>query len=269
VPWDLLKMTVWDTGTVNARSASATFVGRERELDQLVSMLGELDATGARTALIAGEAGIGKTRLIDELRQRARAAGALVGTGVCTPAEGGGLPYGPVVGVLRDLARQLDELTAAAVLGGARRGLGLGAPASAELDAPPPAELAKTHLFESLLEACTGLAERSRIVVVFEDLHWADSASMEVVEFLVRNLSDEPVLLVGTYRTDEDLREHAFGRLIVELARHRSVTQLELGGFDRDTTGALMREMLGGPRIGLCSTRYTPGAAGTRSSSRN
>src|SRR5262249_43314133 len=154
---------------------SATFVGRERELDALVSMLGELDVSGARTALVAGEAGIGKTRLVDELRERARVAGARVAIGVCTPAEGGGLPYGAVVGAMRDIARQLDEPTATSVLGAARRTLGL----DADVERVAPDELVKTHLFEALLDACTRLAERSRLVLVFEDLHWADSASIE------------------------------------------------------------------------------------------
>ncbi len=90
-------------GRADPGAAKSTFAGREVELDLLLARLADLDRTGARTVLVGGEAGIGKTRLVEELRDRARAGGSLVATGVCTPTEGGGLPYGPVVGVLREL----------------------------------------------------------------------------------------------------------------------------------------------------------------------
>ena len=273
------------------RLSSPTFAGREVELDRLWTTFDALDATGARTLLVGGEAGIGKTRLIDEHCARARAAGALVAAGVCTPAEGGGLPYGPVVGVVRDLSRQLDDATAAAVLEPVRRELGLvelsgtattdpattgSAQAPAEPLAPAPApaeplapaqapavvvELVKTRLFEALLTCLTALAERSRLVVVFEDLHWADSGTVEVVEFLARNLGEQPVLLIGTYRSDEpdQARPHPgsgtapgqrpqpspLRRMLAELGRHRAVEHLELTGLDRDATAALMSGILG------------------------
>ncbi len=71
------------------------------------SALAALPERGAATVLVGGDAGMGKSRLIEEFCVRARDRGALVAVGACTPAEGGGLPYGPVVGVLRDVARQL------------------------------------------------------------------------------------------------------------------------------------------------------------------
>ena len=263
---------VWDTDGVNPRSTSATFAGREHELDRLASMLAQLDDTGARTVLIAGEAGIGKSRLADELAEHAHAAGALVGVGVCTPAEGGGLAYGPVVGVLRDLARQTDEHTVGSVLGAARRGLGIGAPESVPVDgdAAPPVELAKTRVFEALLEACTSLAERSRVVLVFEDLHWADSASIEVVEFLARNLAGSPVLLIGTYRSDELLRDHALARLVAELTRVIATSTSSSSRASPATRRVCSCAASSANRlIGRCSTPCTLAAAGTRSSRRS
>ncbi len=108
-----MSAQLWDNSSMSGPVSGATFAGREAELDRLCATLVALDTTGARAVLIGGEAGIGKTRLIEELGDRARAAGTLVATGVCTPAEGGGLPYGPVVGILRDLSCRLDEPTAA------------------------------------------------------------------------------------------------------------------------------------------------------------
>jgi DNA-binding CsgD family transcriptional regulator/tetratricopeptide (TPR) repeat protein len=229
---------VWDDDPVAQRSglgepaSGAMFAGREVELDLLLSLLADLGATGARTVLIGGEAGIGKTRLVEELRNRARAGGSLVATGVCTPTEGGGLPYGPVVGVLRDLGRQLDDATADSILGPARMRL-------------EQAEVNMTNVFEALLGTLVSLGGRSPVVVVFEDLHWADSASVALVDFLARNLGASPVLLVGTQRTDELVDDDRLSRTLTELSRHRAVSRIELSGLDRDSISAVMTSILG------------------------
>jgi len=235
---------LWDHYLMRGPRSETTFAGRDAELDLLCGALGALEATGARTILVGGEAGIGKTRLIEEFRLRARAAGSLVASGVCTPTEGGGLPYGPVVGVVRDLSRQLDEATAAAILARARRRLGLDDDPSG-ISAGLANEMGKTHLFEALLSCFAALAERSPVVIVFEDLHWADSASVEVIDFLARNLDTSPLLLVGTFRRDDLEQDQTQARLLAELGRHRAVSQLELTGLDVDATGILMHGMLG------------------------
>jgi DNA-binding CsgD family transcriptional regulator len=242
-----LNTSLWNTDGVGERPSSPTFAGREVELGELCAALVALDTTGARTVLVGGDAGIGKTRLIDEFRGRAEAAGALIACGVCSPAEGGGLPYGSVVGVFRDLSRRLDEATASSVLLPARHGLGLdgptATPASAETVAPN--ELVKTALFEAILSCFTTLAGRSRVVIVFEDLHWADSATVDLIEFLARNLAESPVLLIGTYRSDALDRNQPLQRMLAELARHRSVSRVELSGLGRDAIAALMSGILG------------------------
>ncbi len=235
-----------DTYGVRERLSSPAFAGRDAELDQLRGALGSLDTTGARTILVGGDAGVGKTRLVEEFCARARAAGSLVAAGVCTPAEGGGLPYGPIVGVLRDLSRQLDERSGAALLTPARAALGLSdRPAVPVIGSTTAQEMGKTHLFEALLAGFAALGERSRVVVVFEDLHWADSASLEVIDFLARNLGDSPVLLLATYRAEELDHAQMLRRMLAEFGRHRAVSHLELSGFDRDATALLMGAILG------------------------
>src|SRR5262245_16111029 len=162
-------------------------------------------AGGAATVLIAGDAGIGKTRLVNEFGIRARRRGALVAMGVCVPIDGGGLPYAPVAGILRELDRQVDGLVIPT------------------FDAVPD-DLAKTRLFESILKCLVTLASRFPVVIVFEDLQWADSASAQLLGFLTRNLVDSRVLVVGTYRSDEVARDHRWRRSLNELARHPRVT---------------------------------------------
>ena len=129
-----MSAELWENSRVGEAVSGATFVGREAEMDLLCGALDTLDSTGARTVLIGGDAGIGKTRLVEEFGDRVRAGGTLVTAGVCTPAEGGGLPYGPVVGVLRDLSRRLDAPTAASILAPARAGARSGRRAAVERD---------------------------------------------------------------------------------------------------------------------------------------
>ncbi len=233
---------VWDDCGVTEPAPGVTLAGRDAELDLLWETFAGLDATGARTVLVGGEAGIGKTRLVEELGDRARAAGALVAVGVCTPAGGSGLAFAPIVGVLRDVARQLDAADAPAALASARRAIGLETgPASAGL----VSDTTQMQRFEAVLECCAALGERGSTILVFEDLHWADSASIELIDFLARNLASIPVLMVVTYRNDEVDPASFLGMTIGELARLRSVAGVELAGLDRDATGLLMRNVLG------------------------
>ena len=233
---------LWDDSGVSERPSEAMFAGRDAELDLLWDAFVTLDATGARTVVIGGEAGIGKTRLIEELGHRARAAGALVAVGVSTPAGGSGLAFAPVVGVLRDVARQLDDSVAATVLAPARRAVGLDLEVA---NATHTSEASQMQRFEALLACLTALGARGPTIIVFEDLHWADSASLELIDFLARNLGSSPVLIIATYRNDEFDPTSVLGTTIAEVGRLRTVTQVELGGIDRDATGLLMREMLG------------------------
>jgi DNA-binding CsgD family transcriptional regulator/tetratricopeptide (TPR) repeat protein len=240
---------MWNTLAVAEQGSNGVFVGRVAELDRLESALAALPEQGAATVLVGGDAGMGKSRLIEEFCARARSKGSLVAVGACTPAEGGGLPYGPVVGVLRDVARQLPAGEVAGVLGFAQRSLGLAAPLPNESE---PAEstaggLVKTKLFEGLLQSIETLSSRSPVVLIFEDLQWADSASIEVIDFLTRNLHDRQVLLVATYRADEVDRGGALRRLLAELGRHARVSQLELSGLDRVEIANLLSNIVGGP----------------------
>jgi len=232
------------------RVSCPAFVGRAEELDVVDATLARVAAGRAATVLVAGDAGIGKTRLVDELGERARAARALVATGVCVPIDGGGLPYGPIVGILRDLLRQSSDAAVSELLGPLAAGLGLGPPGPARAARYAPSrnvadELAKTRRFESVLSCFTALAEQSVIVLGLEDLQWADSASAELLGFLTRNLADSRVLLVGTYRSDEVGRDHRLRPWLSELSRHGRVVHLRLEGLDRGEMATMIAGILG------------------------
>jgi DNA-binding CsgD family transcriptional regulator/tetratricopeptide (TPR) repeat protein len=203
--------------------------------------------------LLGGDAGIGKSRLVDEFRSRARSTGVLVATGACVPTNGGGLPYGPFVGILRDLVRQLDHETASGVLGPAISGLGLDLPGfdrsnhSGNGEEPPGSSsaLGKTRLFSALLGSFANLSEASPVVLVLEDLHWADSASAELLDFLARNLQQTSVMLIGTYRSDELGGRHPLRGPLIELGRHMHVIEIRLQGLDIRDTATLLTAILG------------------------
>ena len=236
-----------DTGPMGQRQSCPAFVGRGVELHLLDDALDAMIDGRPATILVGGDAGIGKTRLVEELRERARGRGALAATGVCVPAEGG-LPYAPIVGILRDVARQRGDSEGGDLLGRLADGLGFGAAepdGRADVYSTMPRmadEMARTRLFESILAGFTDLARQTPVVLVVEDLHWADSGTAELLDFLTRNLVDSRVLIVGTYRSEELGRDHPLRARLQELGRHPRVTQLPLTGLDREE----MAELIGG-----------------------
>ena len=225
---------------VGGRVSSPQFVGRTEQLAVLKAAFDQVTNGRTTTVLIGGDAGVGKTRLVEEFSTQLRGEQALVATGVCVPTDSGGLPYAPIVGIVRDVLSQLDEDNAD-VVGPVARGLGI----DTSGEVLPVDEFAKTRLFESMLTFITKTAHPSPAVFVFEDLHWADSASAELLGYLVRNLTDAKALIVVTYRAEEVLRDHPLHGWLTELIRHPRTTQLRLSGLDRDETATLIGAILG------------------------
>jgi DNA-binding CsgD family transcriptional regulator/tetratricopeptide (TPR) repeat protein len=224
---------------VGGRVSSPQFVGRVEHLAALTAAFDQVANGRTTTVLIGGDAGVGKTRLVEEFSSIARSAGALVATGVCVPTDSGGLPYAPIVGIVRDVLSQIDAN--ADVVGPVTRGLGI----ENSGEVLPVDEFAKTRLFESILTFVTQLSQNAPVVFVFEDLHWADSASAELLGYLVRNLTDTKALIVVTYRAEEMLRDHPLHGWLTELTRHPRTTQLRLHGLDRAETATLIGAILG------------------------
>ena len=229
---------------------SPLFVGRREEITTLVALLRRASGGEPGFAVVAGEAGIGKTRLVSELAGHAAEAGFAVLVGHCAELGAEGLPLAPLLDALRTLAHTMAPGDLAEVLGPARRGLGRLLP---ELD-PDAAgagglvtgALADTatdgirlgQLLEFLLAALARMTTRQPLMLVIEDLHWADQSTRELVAFLVRSVRGIRVLLLVTYRSDELTRRHPLRQLIASWERLRTVTQVELRRFDRDEVAA-------------------------------
>ena len=224
---------------VGGRVSSLQFVGRREQLEVLDAAFDQVCNGRTTTVLIGGDAGVGKTRLVEEFSTHVRSEKALVATGVCVPTDSGGLPYAPIVGIVRDVLSQLDADND--VVGPVARGLGIDTTG----EVLPADEFAKTRLFESILTFVSKVAHQSPVVFVVEDLHWADSASAELLGYLVRNLTDARALIVVTYRAEEVLRDHPLHGWLTELTRHPRTTQLRLSGLDRYETATLVGAILG------------------------
>jgi DNA-binding CsgD family transcriptional regulator/tetratricopeptide (TPR) repeat protein len=222
----------------------SSFVGRVAEQERLEAAFATAAAGYPAMVLIGGEAGIGKSRLLGQAATFARDRGALVAVGGCVPAAGG-LPYGPIVALLRDLVRQTDDATASEVLERLTHDDGRNSTREASASTRTLDGLAKTRLFESLLASLATISAELPLLLGFEDLQWADSATAELIDFLMRNVSDERLLVIGTYRIEDLGREHPLRPWLAELARKPRVSQLRLAGLERVQVAALVGELVG------------------------
>ena len=205
--------TLWGNSAVTGRVSSSEFVGRSTELALLEDALAGAGST-ATTVLVSGEPGIGKSRLVAELCNRAAAAGWLVAIGGCSPVTGHDLPYGGVVNVLRSLAREVGDGALEPAL------LALGVSGVAPVPARPDAgELGRTWLFETILDQVAAVSSRTGVVLVVEDIQWADRATLGVLDHLTRNLGEGTVLLVCTCRSDALGSDGALRTFAAELVR--------------------------------------------------
>ena len=201
-------------------------IGRQRERQFLRNLLASAIAGQGGLVLVSGEAGIGKTTLIDELITHARDAGALVLTGGCydlttTP------PYGPWTEAIRAYR-----------------------PASGQPDVPSwfgnLDELEKlgsqTAIFEEARQFFASLAGHQPLLIVLEDLHWTDPASVDTLRYLARNLSIASLLILATYRDDEPESKHPFAEALPALIRESQAARIELRRWLRADTRALIAD---------------------------
>jgi DNA-binding CsgD family transcriptional regulator len=229
---------------MGGRVASPTLVGRVEELGVLEAAQGRAANGEPAVVLVGGEAGIGKTRLVAELTDRCRLPGARVLVGGCLPIGGDGLPYAPIVEALRPLPGELGVGTVRRLVGPSWSELARLLPSLGEPASGPADQSAQARLFELLLGLLGRLAEQAPVLLVVEDLHWADRSTRQLLGFLVRNLRFERLLVVVTYRSDEPDPDR-LGPYLAELARSGRVERLELDRLDRAATLAQLTGILG------------------------
>jgi DNA-binding CsgD family transcriptional regulator/tetratricopeptide (TPR) repeat protein len=228
------------------------FVGRTQELARLHQLLAHAATGTPLLLLLGGEAGVGKTRLVEQLAADAGGQGVRVLGGSCVPLGEEGLPFAPVIEALRGLAGELDPAELETVAGPARHELGRllpdlawGGEAAIDAGATGASQAAQGRLFALLLGVVERLAARAPLLWVVEDLHWADRSTRDLVAFLATALRSGPVMLVATFRSDELDRRHPLRGLLGELARNRRVQRLELPRFTRAELAEQVAGLLG------------------------
>ena len=224
--------------------ASPTLVGRVEELKLLEAARGRAADAGPAVVLVGGEAGVGKTRLVAELTARCAAEGTRVLAGGCVPVGDGALPFAPIVEALRALLTDVGASAVRELVGPSWPELARLLPALGDPEAGPAGQGAQARLFELLLGLLGRLSAQAPLVLVVEDLHWADRSTRDLLAFLVRNLRRERVLLVVTYRNDEPGQQR-LGPYLAELDRGSRVERIELSRLDQVQTGAQLVGILG------------------------
>jgi predicted ATPase len=226
------------------------FVGRTQELAWLRQLLARAATGEPLVALVGGEAGVGKTRLVEQLAATAGEQGVRVLGGGCVPLGEEGLPFAPVVEALRGLADELDADELEAVAGPARPELARLLPdlawgGEAAAGTAVAADAGQGQLFERLLGMLQRLAATAPLLWVMEDLHWADRSTRDLLPYLATSLRSGRVMVVLTFRSDELDRLHPLRRLLAELTRNRRVVRLELPRFSRAELAEQLAGLLG------------------------
>ena len=220
-----------------------TIVGREHEADALEDALLDALRGDGRLALLAGEAGLGKTRLARQLVERAERMGAVVLWGGCSEAEFA-LPYLPFVEALGNHLATVgagmvrDRLGPAAVdLAPMLPQLGDAGATDAAADNP----MARLRLFEAVFQLLRAEAADGGLVLVVEDIHWADASTRELLDFLARRLRSTRAMVLATYRRDELHRRHPLTPILQGWRRSAAATVIELEPFDAGSVAEMVR----------------------------
>ncbi len=237
-----------DAGSMVAMRAAwapngTPMVGRSRELDELRERLAVARAGVPQVVVVAGEAGIGKSRLVGEFAEGLE-PGVVVVAGHCLELGPDGPPFAPVAGILRELAVQLGSERIAELAGPGREDLAGLVPELGRARTNDP--LGRGRLFEAMATLVERVAAERPLVLVVEDLHWSDSATRDLLRFLTRTVGDAAVLVVLTYRRDEVGRTHPLLPWLVEVDRLPHAHRITLERLDDGDVGVLARAISGG-----------------------
>ena len=225
---------------------SGSFVGRQREMGELTAALEGARSGHGQMVMLAGEPGIGKTRTAQELAGYAERLGVQVLWGRCYE-EPGMPPYWPWAQPIRSYVRNQSQAQL-------QSEIGPGAVEIAEIVAelreklpdlePAPfleAEQARFRLFNSITTFLKNAAQSQPLLLVLDDLHWADRSSLLLLEFLVREIQSSPLLVLGTYRDVEVSRRHPLSETLGSLIREQRFLRVQLPGLAEPEVNQLIQ----------------------------
>ena len=225
------------------------FVGRDAEQQKLVAHLDGLSREGGALILIGGEPGVGKTRLAEEILADARERSMLALTGHCY--EEGAQPFIPFVEILEQMMRDVSETSLRKAMGDASAHIAQLVPELRRKveDIPEPLELPpeqqRRALFNAVLDFLQRLSAERPVVLLLDDLHWADDATLGLLQHLAPHLSRAPMLVVGTYRDVELDVGKPFEKAMATLTRQKLAERLPLKRLPEKAVAALLAALGG------------------------
>ncbi len=229
-------------GGMMAPIAGPVMIGRESDLQALTDALSDARRGVSRCVVLGGEAGMGKTRLLEEFRATIDSSVVVLST-ECVDLGPLGVPFGPVRAIIRQLvsAFGVDAVLAAA---------GAGRPAIVALlpelaEHVDESEVGAEPLHETITSLLADFSRDQTIVVILDDAQWADAATLSLVHFLLRMASSEHLLVVVAYRSDDTGRTHPLRRILAELDRARVISRRELQPLSTDEVGMLVARLRG------------------------
>jgi DNA-binding NarL/FixJ family response regulator len=230
-------------------------LGRDDDLSALGELLGLDGEPRSRSVLVAGDAGVGKTRLLTELQSRAEDAGWRTLLGHCLDFGDSALPYLPFTELFGRLAADTPEqvarltedhpalghlLPGRRLLSGSAGGTSDGRSVAAE-------SLDRGDLFDAIHAALEALAEERPLLLVVEDVHWADRSTRDLLSFLFARAFRSPVTVLASYRTDDLHRRHPLRSTVAEWVRVPGVHRVQLDPLDDGDVRLLVRSLHAGP----------------------
>jgi predicted ATPase len=228
--------------------------GRQSELEQLTQMLDGAIASTTQLALLVGEPGIGKTRLVEELAQIAASKKVAVAWGACL--DGGGTPpHWPWIQILESLDRQLEggleTLESPSIERLARLIPGIISQSSPDSTNGPEDEFT---LASAIRDVVSRTAIGQPTLLILEDIHWADDASLQTLDLLTNSLRDIPLLIVATYRDTDVARTHALSSMLPSLTRAPRTQRLPIVGLEPEAINQIIESASGGITAGSTIT---------------
>ena len=234
-------------------SSTSQFIGRRRELSLVWNRFEAAKGGRARVVLLVGELGIGKTRLLEEVAECAVQDGATVLRGGASESEGMP-PYLPFLEALGQYIRvtppdQLREQVAVAprILASLLPELAVRLGGELSVAYPLPPEQARLRLYEAVGTFLEGISAPHGLVLMLDDLHWADTASLDLLCYIARHHAKARLLVLGSYREGEINRNQALERTVIELNRRRVLTTVAVNPLSAEEIEALAAGYLGGP----------------------
>src|SRR5215213_5959646 len=255
--WRLYEVS-WNHTSAAARTSTvpaplAPLVDRNAERAMLHQLIGAALGGHGRLALVAGEPGVGKSRLAAEIGDEAQARGMRMLIGHCVQMSGAP-PYLPYVEIIEQaISNPRSPLALREALGDVAAEIARIAPALRRVfpDIPPPielpAELARRYVWNSLSEFLGRAAQGQPLLLVLEDLHWADDSTLLLTEYLAPLLPEMPVRIIGTYRDDEVDTSHPLLRVINQLGRRRLIDRISLRRLSFVGVRAMVEALAGQP----------------------